>query len=318
MLRRRIVLLGPQRLAPTLNRAVADLGVEGRIAAVTAGWEEREAEDQELRDHLGGRVVNLAVYHRVEEVFRRDPELFAGMQERHDATRRLQELYRMQLAHALEAARALLKRDDLPAWMLDPEREAAIEAVRALDTRHLARRAELHARFDERFRPGERSELARHREDVARVLAECSALCIAGGHVAILRNRLAMLDVLPSSRALPLFAWSAGAMAVSERIVLFHDSPPQGAGDAEVLEPGLEAAPGVVPLPHAKRRLTLDDRARVALFARRFAPALCVALDERTRVELTDGGWRGEEGTKRLTSDGALVEIGDSAEAVRA
>ena len=107
------MLLGPQRLTPTLNRAVARYAPHGPLAAVTAGWEEREGEDQELSEHLGGRVLNLGVFHRVEEVFRADRELFGLMQQRHDVTRRLQELYRVQLAHALESARVLLLRRDI-------------------------------------------------------------------------------------------------------------------------------------------------------------------------------------------------------------
>jgi hypothetical protein len=147
------------------------------------------------------------------------------------------------------------------------------------------------------------------------VLAGTSALCLAGGHVAILLNRLRMLDVLGVAGEQPVFAWSAGAMAISERIVLFHDNPPQGAGNAEVLEPGLGIARGVVPLPHAKRRLWLDDAQRVALFARRFGPAVCAVLDERTRLDLDGERWRGVPGTLRLTEEGGTAEVTPAAEA---
>ncbi len=44
-------------------------------------------------------------------------------------------------------------------------------------------------------------------------------------------------------------------MVVCETVVLFHDSPPQGAGNAEVLDAGLGLARGVIALPHARRRL---------------------------------------------------------------
>lgn len=310
MSERRIVLLGPQRLTPTLNRAVAEHAPHGPLAAVTAGWEEREGEDQELSEHLGGRILNLAVFHRVEEVFRTDRELFALMQARHDATRSLQELYRLQLAHALESARALLTRRDLESWLIDPERDAAVEAVRRLDARHLERVRAIHADFETRFRLAERDSIARHRAEIGGILAGTAGLCIAGGHVAILLNRLRVLDVLPLSGSQPVFAWSAGAMALAERVVLFHDSPPQGAGDPEVLEHGLGVAPGVVPLPHARRRLRLEDPARVSAFARRFGPALCVALDPSTRIERVPGGWRSEPGTQRLAESGELVELG--------
>ena len=65
---RRVILLGPQRLHPTLIHAVDSLGVRGRIAAVTAGWEEREGEDHELSAHLGGRSFNLRIWERGEDV----------------------------------------------------------------------------------------------------------------------------------------------------------------------------------------------------------------------------------------------------------
>ena len=79
---RRIALLGPQREHPSVHDAVETLAPAGRVATVTAGWEEREAEDQELIDHLGRETVNLELFPRTEEIFERDPELFGAMQER--------------------------------------------------------------------------------------------------------------------------------------------------------------------------------------------------------------------------------------------
>ena len=49
--------------------------------------------------------------------------------------------------------------------------------------------------------------------------------------------------------------------------------------------------PGLVLLPHARRRLYLHDSARMSVLSRRFAPARCVVLDDGVRVDLTaDGG----------------------------
>jgi hypothetical protein len=70
-----LTLLGPQRFTPTLGEAVARAGVTGRLASVTAGWQEREAEDLELHEHLGERTENLMLYARSEDVLARDPEL---------------------------------------------------------------------------------------------------------------------------------------------------------------------------------------------------------------------------------------------------
>jgi hypothetical protein len=312
MVHSRVVVLGPQRLQPTLADAVASLGIKGRLGAVTAGWEERESEDQELAAHLHGRTTNLALYERADGVFRYDTELHKATRERQDRIRRSQELYRLRLAHQLEAARELCRRESLAGYegLVAPQLEGAIAGLRALDDEHVQRIRSIHVEFQLRWKPFERESIALQRRELEATLKDCSALCIAGGNVGILLNRLRMFGVLDMLRGQPIFAWSAGAMVLTERIVLFHDFPPQGAGDPEVLEAGLGAVEGLVALPHADRRLALDDRARVSLFARRFAPALCAALAPRTRLDWSDGRWSGESGTRRLCADGALAEVG--------
>ena len=308
---RQTILLGPQRAVPTLDRAVESLDIpaDAKIAAITAGWEEREPEDLELAEHLSGRVVNLRIHQRADDFYQRDPELLEAMRRRHDWLRRLQDLYRLRLSHALEAARQLLQRED-DTELLAPEIEAAIEAVRELDRHHLARVREIINEWEQHWRPAEREAGAQHRREIEDQLRDCGALCVAGGHVAILLNRTRLFDLLPLLGDRPVLGWSAGAMALSEKVVLFHDSPPQGPGDAEILGPGLGVCPGVVPLPHAKRRLRLDDRDRVSLFARRFKDDLCVALDERCQVRRSGPGWDATPETRQLTGEGTLVPVG--------
>jgi len=303
-----VTLLGPQRFLPTLGRAVRAAGVEGTLASVTAGWQEREAEDLELHEHLEERTSNLMLYARSEEVFERDPDLFRAHRERQERLRSMQELYRLRLAHLKRAARELAAREGDPE-LLEPELEAAIAALRELDAHHLARIRAVNDAFDAAWRPLERPAVARHVAEIERALAGAEALAVAGGHVAILLNRLRLfgIDRLLGSRR--VFAWSAGAMAVSERVVLFHDSPPQGQGNAEVLEAGLGWSVGVVALPHARRRLALDDPLRVALFARRFAPAHCLVLDDGSQVVLGEAGIRADSGVRRLTLDGRLAPM---------
>jgi hypothetical protein len=48
-------------------------------------------------------------------------------------------------------------------------------------------------------------------------------------------------------------------MALTDRIVLFHDRSPQGFGHPEIYGRGLSVLHNVVPLPHARARLLLDD-----------------------------------------------------------
>jgi hypothetical protein len=307
----KVALLGPQRLRPTLSGVVDRLEIDGPIGAITAGWQERESEDEEMRDHLGRRVVNLELYRRSEDVQTQDPDLFQAHRRRQDQLRALQRLYRPRLTAYMAAARDLMTRRGEPSLLL-PEREDAIQTVRDLDHHHLARIRECHEEFDEAWRPQERSVVQRHRDEMADILDGCSAVAIAGGHVAILLNRLRMFGVLDLLENQAVIAWSAGAMAISEQIVLFHDSPPQGPGDAEVLEVGLGLAKGVVPLPHARRRLRLDDPVRVAVLARRFEPAKSVAMDEEAFLVSEGGGWRSDPATRQLTRQGNVVPVEDS------
>lgn len=135
-------------------------------------------------------------------------------------------------------------------------------------------------------------------------------MAIAGGHVAVLYNRMRMFDLksrLAERPEVPIMAWSAGAMVVSDRIVLFHDSPPQGRGNAELLANGLGLFPGVVVLPHARRRLLLHDHARISVFARRHATAACFALDDRCWLRFDGARWFSGPNTFQLCSDGQLV-----------
>lgn len=305
---RTVTLLGPQRLQPTLIHAVRERGIEGRIATVTAGWQEREDEDRELHEHLGTRTVNLRLYDRVARIFERDAGLRDAFRVRQDRLKELQRLYRVRLDHVLGAARELVALGG-EGDLLVEHRSSAIRELQRLDEEHLENVRQIHERYEAEVAPGSRDEVRRHREEVVAEIAKCDAVAIAGGHVAILLNRLRLLDIVGAAGDRPLFVWSAGAMACSERVVLFHDSPPQGEGNPEVLEAGLGLVAGVVPLPHARRRLQLFDRNRVALFARRFAPATCLALDDGSRVDLGATGWTNAHGARRLEESGDVREL---------
>jgi hypothetical protein len=105
----------------------------------------------------------------------------------------------------------------------------------------------------------------------------------------VLVNRLLLFGLESLIGARTLFAWSAGAMAVSQRVVLFHDDPPQGQGASEVLDAGLGLVPNLVVFPEPERRLKLDDAVHVGLMARRFAPSRCIALPSRASVVMHEG-----------------------------
>jgi hypothetical protein len=290
----RVVLLGPQR-RPTLDSAVRSLGLPGPFATVTAGWREREPDDGELAALLGGSVVNLGLYRRGLDVAGRDPEWAAAEREVRRVLAAMQEVYLLRLDYALRAVYAVQRRS-LGGAGVDVEAfEEAVAGVRELDETHRRRVNGVRGEFYARFPPHERAVIAGHREEVAAGLRDSSALVVAGGHVGVLADVLHLFNVaaaLPSSSGgSTVIAWSAGAMALTDRIVLFHDRAPQGPGQPEVYGSGLSLVRDVVLLPHAKARLLLDDGPRMAVLARRFGPARCVPLEAGTRIDVVDGAW---------------------------
>jgi hypothetical protein len=303
---RAVVLLGTQRWDPSLGTTVAAVGVQGKIAVVTAGWQEREAEDDDLEAHLaklGGHTINLRLHARGEEVFASDPALANALHERQQRLRLHQDCYRIRLEAALEADRIIHQRQAAPS-ILEEEMEASINAIRALDEWHLEHCLEVHAEFEQKWKIGERPAVAKHREEVAAIVAGCNAIAIAGGHVATLVNRLALFAIgkLVGGRA--VFAWAAGAMAISDRIVLFHDDPPQGPGASEILDAGIGLASGVVVLPEPERRIRFDRPDTIQRKVHRFAPALCLALPASAYVTWSEGKAVSASGALELCADG--------------
>jgi peptidase E len=282
------ILLGPQIPEHNVRQAVESFQQQGPVVAITAGWRDSEGETDELQAEIGRPVETLPIYQRAEHVFMHEPELKQLKRERQDKLLELQRLYRIRLAPTLAAARKLLRENANPD-LLRLEQRAAINQLRALDRHHLRRIQAIHREFDSR-----RSELnlpgaTAERDAVRQQLSEAGLVLIAGGHVAVLLNRIRLFrlgDLLANKN---LIAWSAGAMALSDRIVLFHHNAPQGKRDAEILDAGLGIVPRRVLLPHAQSRLDWNNRKRMALFARRFAPARCCTLDNGSMIRFEDG-----------------------------
>jgi len=301
----RVTLLGPQR-RPTLDKVAASLGVGGPIATITAGWQEREPDDGELSSRLGSRDVNLSLYRRWLDVQERDQGFAAAAQRAGRFLDEVQDVYLLRLDYALRAVYAIQRRGEHDR-LQDVALAEALTAVRELDAAHLRRVGEVRGEFYQAWQPQDRPVIAEHRAAVAGLLGEAAALVVAGGHVGVLADALHLFNVAAALRS-PVIAWSAGAMALTDRIVLFHDRAPQGAGHPEIYGSGLSVVRDLVALPHARARMLLDDAPRMAVFARRFAPARCVLLETGTRVDTgTDGG--GPPDTRVLTEDGRVTSL---------
>ena len=308
-----LLVLGPQFRAPVLREAMDQAGYAGPMLVITAGWQEREGELGALEEHLGTHVRDLRLYERAEAAFALDTELHDAYRERQHELRRMQDLYRLRLDHAKAAARELL---EMSAEGSDAVRRAqlsAIAALRRLDSEHLAAIRRVHDQFEARWHPAARPALASQLAELGHLLESARIVLIAGGHVAVLVNRLRLFGMQRLLRGHKVVAWSAGAMAIASRIVLFHDHPPQGAGNAEVFEEGLGILPGAIFLPHARDRLALGDPTRVALFARRFAPLPCYTLDEGSWLAWRHGRLARASAAWRLARSGATVAVSAAA-----
>ena len=304
------ILLGPQR-RPTVGAVVRSMSGDGPFATITAGWQEREADDRELTALLSGRAVNLGLHRRWLDVQDSDPEYAADERRLRRTLAELQDVYLVRLDYALRAVYALQSHSGQD-WLLAGGVTEAIAAVRELDAAHLHRVNEARGEFYQRWQPHDRPDIAGHRAAVAAILADSAGLIVAGGHVDVLAEALHLFNVAAALRSQapswPVIAWSAGAMTMAERIVLFGDRSPQGPGHPEIYGSGLSMLRDVILLPHARTRLLLHDTPRMAVFARRFGPARCILLDNGTRLDQgSDGAW--PPGTRVLAEDGHVIAL---------
>ena len=312
----RTVLLGPQRFMTTAGTALRSLGVDGPVATINAGWEEREDVVDELDRVLGGRTRHLRLYHRSLDVIDKDAQFASAalaFRDRHDS---LVSLYRLRLHHAMDGVYAVQRRMREGEWRAHGEQAAygalddAIEVVRHVDAWYTTQLKALYAELDAAAPIDASGVIGWHRGELGALIAESAALILTGGHVGTLLRTLRLFAIrIPDE--LPVIAWSAGAMALTERVVLFHDFGPEGVSEAEVHDRGLGRVRGVVALPHARRRLRLDDRDRCAVMARRFVDQHCVLLDDGTALELTSRGAL-PPGARILGIDGSIHEMSEA------
>lgn len=299
----KITLLGPQRRTTAARAAVAELIPTGSVATINAGWREREAADVELGEVLGGRMINLRLYRRWSELVATDAEYAAAERKLTDDLEEQQATYAVRLFHAVAALDEVHRRDKMPSV-----RNAAvadgIRALRALDAWHLQETARSRQEFYTTTMIGERPSVVRHRREVAEMVESSSGMVITGGHVGVLLHLLHVFGLTAVIKP-PVITWSAGAMALSDRVVLFGAHRPAGRRLPEVWAEGLGAYSGVLPFPHPRHRLPMHDPYQLALLARRFKGWTCLLFDDGVRADLTNG-WPPPVGARWITREGAV------------
>ena len=273
---------------------------------MTAGWQEREPDDAELDALLDGRSVNLRLHARWQDVLARDPDYAAAERQYRAALREQRELYLIRLDGALRALREVARYDGGDA-VRRAARADAEAVVRLVDERHLARVREARASFEAACAAGRagRGRRAPGRRG-GHLAGAASALVVAGGHVEVLLHVLRLFAV-PAPAV--VIAWSAGAMALTERVLLFHDRTPHSPSRRGVPRQRLGWLRGCVLLPHARRRLRTEDPVRMAELAARAAPARCVVLDDGVRLDLGSHGDVSRRTRGSSTGDGHIGEV---------
>ncbi len=303
-LRPATTLLGPQR-NPSLDSVLQGQGLYGaHIGLLNSGWQEREADDGLLASLAGGNTVNLRLWQRMQQVWEADPDFAAADRHRRAQLEESQELYLVGLEHTVLALRALLDRNPRTPWVHDLAVQDAENVLRSLDELHMRRVRDIYDSFWDDWPPHQRPIVAAHRARIAELLSGVDAVVIAGGHIGVLLGAMHLFNVAPHLEV-PVIAWGAGAMAMSERVVLFHDFAAHGPAMAEVFSSGVGRVQGAIVLPSARERLELSDQARMGIIARRFLPSSCLLLDEKVQVEFGADGVL-PPGAPVLALDGSL------------
>lgn len=303
------LLLGPQRPEIHLgdNLVGKTLG-DAPTAVISAGWQEAEGDLDELRPHVANALTDLRLYERAEALFAADESLRDAYRRRQDTLQDQQQLYRLRLKQLSIATREILR---IPGDVstLAEERRHAISQLRALDSHHVRQVRKINAEFEDRFCPEHHAAIADVANAIGDELSKCGALLVTGGNVVVLINRLRLFGMEKYLRRCNIVAWSAGAMVLCDRIVLFHDRMPQGRRDPEIMCEGLGIIGGTVLLPDVRNRLRTNELVRTSLFSRRFSPATCLALDNGSSLLLVGGKVDESVGVRHLSREGKLRSV---------
>lgn len=303
------VLLGPQSPVSNIAAAVANAEIpDGPLAVISAAWQETEGDIGEVGDILGRDVEDLYLYRREEDLLAGYPELQAAARLRQTRLIEQQKMYRLRLKQLNIAARKMMSADG-DAEMVAAEQRHAIAQLRALDRHHLHRSESIWRRFSDVYSRENFPALAQQAQEIGEVIDRCAGVVITGGNVAVLINRMRLFGVDKLLRDRHVVAWSAGAMALAERVVLFHDHAPEGRRDAEVLGSGCGVIPGYIFLPDTKHRLKKSDRRRVGLLSRRFSPDVCIALDCGAELHFDTVDVTLANGVQKLGVDGRMARL---------
>ena len=302
-----VTVLGPERPNPILPTALS--GLQGPVALISAGWRYDEERDEPLRDAIGRSVINLRLYAAFRDIERDAPELVTAHARKQAALKAVKTVYRDAIVSGLAGVQKLWadRRDPSCPWF-----QQAIRHLQEVDSLFLAQAGRLHEEFAATERPFQHPLVRSICDGIENALANCSAVLVAGGHVGVLRNRMAFFGLDQSLQGKRIFAWSGGAMVLAERILLYHDYTTHGVGLAEYLDRGFGFIPGVVFLPHAEQRLDLKSKDNIAILASRLAPMRAIGLQNGGGIDPAGRVFGREGAVTELGVDGVVRTILDA------
>lgn len=302
-----VLASGPSQLPTLLNTGGSSVA---SVCIISAGWQEFEGEYEDMNFRPASDAVDLRLYARAEALFQRHPSLREAHGRRQMLVQEAERYYQLRLGFAMDAALALWDEAGNSA-LLHHNRLDCVRALRTLDRQHLRRMQEIYKAFFKQIDEQCARAIARQREAIAKELERHPIVLLAGGHVAVLLNRLRLFDLAPILRQRRLVAWGAGAMLCGARVLLFDDSGALGPRHPAFYDLGLGLAPSVVALPAARRRLALSLAPRMGLLARRTAPAQALLLEGEAQVFVDNGRVGGGHGLHRLSASGRVVKVRD-------
>jgi len=300
------LVLGPQRPEVYFGSAMRDHGLDtGPVAVISAGWQEAEGDIDILRPQTSHPMIDSGIDSLSSQLLAAEPAMHRAYRERQERLTELQALYRQRLRQHSIAVRRTLQAEGNPA-VIAPERRHAVSQLRALDRHHQRQIDKAHLRFDSEFNVGTNPRLAEFTHAIHEMFARVDTVIITGGNLLVLLNRLRLFGLGEVLHRKHIVAWSAGAMLLGDRIVLFHERMPQGLRDAEIIDRGFGFLPKVIVMPDAKNRLRTGQELRMSALSRRFAPSACCLLDNKSLALFSDGQLVDTVSTRYPTLNGRL------------
>ena len=316
----KIHILGPQRDHPNLVNIVDTHLKDARIAVVSAGWRHEESELKPMARDLRRPLSLLPLYLWFDELGQKEPDLSKEHSERQRRIKAYKKLYRKKLHMHLDYLDFIEKKWRKQPELYEDDYQEALNDLRSIDTGALKRLERIRAQFPNLLEPWKHPSAQPFHEEIRSTLEHCDGLIIAGGHVAILRNRMfffgfaeLLRDFLKQGKQ--IICWSAGAMAMCEQIILYYDDPPEGMGVAEILDTGMGILPNVTFFPHAAQRLRLEVPARVRALTQRFHNQKCITLEVGAHLLYENNTYQNlgaSSAASQMSLSGALVPYGET------